>query len=63
MKLSRPIAAGFFLAEINKAYAALRQDSKAWTQLKKERAVWEATLQDGLEPAEIKFFIRKFSAI
>jgi hypothetical protein len=41
-----------FLAEVNKAYAALRQDPKAWAQVEKERAEWDAALGDGLEPGD-----------
>ena len=41
-----------FLEEVNKAYAALRQDSKAWLQIEKERTAWDATLGDGLESDE-----------
>ena len=41
-----------FLEEVNKAYAALRQDTKAWSQIEKERAAWDTTLEDGLESAE-----------
>jgi len=37
-----------FLEEINKAYAALREDPKAWSQVEKDRAAWDATLKDGL---------------
>jgi hypothetical protein len=39
-----------FLTEVNKAYAALRQDPKSWAEVEKDRAVWDATLDDGLEP-------------
>ena len=38
-----------FLQEVNKAYAVLRQDAKAWSETEKERAAWDATLEDGLE--------------
>lgn len=41
-----------FLEEVNNAYAALRQDTKAWAQISKERAIWDATLGDGLETNE-----------
>lgn len=41
-----------FLEEINQAYAALREDPKAWSQIEKERAVWDTTLNDGLDPDE-----------
>lgn len=44
-----------FLTEVNKAYAALRQDPKAWAQVEKDRAEWEATVGDGLESDEIKY--------
>ena len=40
-----------FLEEVNAAYADLREDSSAWAELEAERAVWDATLEDGL-PAE-----------
>jgi hypothetical protein len=36
-----------FLEEINQAYAALREDPKAWSQLEKDRVIWDATLKDG----------------
>jgi hypothetical protein len=42
----------FFLTEVNKAYAALRQEPDVWSQVEKERAEWDATLADGLEPDE-----------
>jgi len=38
-----------FLEEANAAYAALRQNPKAWKQEQAERRAWEATLGDGLE--------------
>lgn len=41
-----------FLEEVNAAYAALRQDPEAWATVQKERADWEVTLGDGLEPSE-----------
>ena len=34
----------------NAAYAALRTDPSQWQAVQEERAVWEATLADGLEP-------------
>ncbi len=37
-----------FFDEVNLAYAALREDSKAWKQEQAERAVWDKTLGDGL---------------
>lgn len=43
-----------FLIEVNKAYAALRQGPKAWALVEKERAEWDVTLGDGLEPDEVK---------
>jgi len=41
-----------FLEEINKAYAVLREDPKAWSQVEKERAAWDITLNDGLDADE-----------
>ena len=43
-----------FLTEVNKAYAALRQDPKSWAQVEKDRAEWDATLGDGLESDKVK---------
>lgn len=37
------------LEALNTAYAALREDSAAWEQLKEEHTAWDATLLDGLE--------------
>jgi len=34
----------------NAAYAALRSDPEAWEQELAERAAWDSTLADGLEP-------------
>jgi hypothetical protein len=39
-----------FLEETNAAYAALRQNDEDWESLHEERAAWDATLLDGLEP-------------
>jgi len=33
----------------NLQYAALRADPAAWAEVQAERAVWDATLADGLE--------------
>ncbi len=41
-----------FLAETNRAYAALRQDAAAWAEIEAERAELEGTLMDGLDPDE-----------
>ena len=38
-----------FFQKANEDYAALRRDKKAWAQIKEERRLWDATLQDGLE--------------
>ncbi len=38
------------LGETNRAYAALKADPKAWKQERGERALWDSTLADGLEP-------------
>ena len=37
-----------FLEEVNAAYAALRKDPKAWSEIAEERAEWDVTLADGL---------------
>ena len=37
-----------FLEGVNAAYAALRKDPEAWSEITKERAMWDATLADGL---------------
>lgn len=36
-----------FLETVNSAFAALRNNPKAWKQEKEERAAWERTLKDG----------------
>lgn len=41
-----------FLEEVNRAYAALRQDQGTWMQIEREREAWDTTLEDGLESAE-----------
>ena len=38
-----------FLRDTNAAFAALRADPEAWREELAERAVWDATLGDGLE--------------
>ena len=40
------------IEETNAAYAHLREDPAAWEQHLKEREEWDATLADGLEPAD-----------
>ena len=40
------------LEQGNRAYAALRQDPKAWADELAERADWENTLSDGLKEDE-----------
>lgn len=37
-----------FLKEVNAAYADLRSDPKAWSEIAEERAEWDTTLLDGL---------------
>ncbi len=37
-----------FLEHLNAAYAALRVDPKAWSEIAAERDPWDATLMDGL---------------
>lgn len=39
-----------FLEEANEAFAALRADETAWAEEAQERADWDETLADGLEP-------------
>lgn len=38
-----------FLEEVNRSYAALRRDPKAWAEELAERELWDSTLADGLE--------------
>lgn len=38
-----------FLEEANRAYAALKNNPKAWKEELEERRAWDATLVDGLE--------------
>jgi predicted kinase len=38
------------LALTNEAYARLRAEPDAWRELEDERASWNETLSDGLEP-------------
>ena len=40
----------WILEETNAAYAALQADPEAWAEELAERALWEGTLADGLEP-------------
>ena len=40
------------LAETDRAYAALRADPDAWREELAERAMWDATLLDGLDEIE-----------
>jgi predicted transcriptional regulator len=41
------------LEEGNAAYARLREDPEAWAEWKRELAIWDATLMDGLDPDEV----------
>jgi hypothetical protein len=41
-----------FWEAVNAGYAALRADPAAWAELEAERKAWDATLLDGLDPAE-----------
>lgn len=36
------------LEQTNAAYAQLRADPVAWEEMERERAAWDATLEDGL---------------
>ncbi|MGH2372244.1 MAG: toxin-antitoxin system protein [bacterium] len=40
------------LVETNRAYAALRADTKAWNEEQQERALWDGTLADGMESGD-----------
>lgn len=42
------------LSATNRAYAILKADSQAWKEELQERALWEGTLSDGLEPEDQK---------
>jgi hypothetical protein len=39
-----------FLDEVNAAFTNLRSDPKAWKEEHAERALWDKTLKDGIEP-------------
>ena len=41
-----------FLESVNDAYAALRRDDHAWTEMRAEQAQWDKTLGDGLPQDE-----------
>jgi hypothetical protein len=41
-----------FLEQVNAAYAALRDDPRAWEEVQAERQEWDETLADGLIAAE-----------
>ncbi len=38
-----------FLAQTNAAFAALRENPKAWQQEQRERALWDHALSDGVD--------------
>ena len=38
------------LEEVNRAYAAMKSDEKQWDEQRKEQAVLDGSLADGLEP-------------
>lgn len=40
-----------FLEGLHADFAALRNNPKAWQEEQEERAVWDATLSDGLDEA------------
>lgn len=50
LTLSDESAGHDLLGETNRAYAALKADPAAWKEERRERARWEGTLADGLEP-------------
>lgn len=41
-----------FLEQLNAGYAELWADPEAWSKVEKERAQWDSTLMDGLDPSE-----------
>lgn len=41
-----------FWKEANAAFAALRQDPERWQHEQEERALWDNTLMDGIEPED-----------
>ena len=41
-----------FLEEVNRAYAEVHKDKKAWSEVEKERGALDSTLNDGLTPDE-----------
>ncbi|MGL5098089.1 MAG: hypothetical protein ACRDD1_21085, partial [Planctomycetia bacterium] len=41
-----------FWAAVDAGYEALRTDPVTWAQIEAERAEWDATLGDGLDPTE-----------
>ena len=44
-----PSAERHLLSETNRAYAALKANPHAWQDERRERALWDGTLADGLE--------------
>ena len=40
------------LEATNAAYARLREDPEEWAEIQRERAEWDGTLLDGLDPDE-----------
>ncbi len=42
-----------FFEELDRGYAALRADPVAWQEELEERALWDNTLMDGLDPDEV----------
>lgn len=37
------------LKAINESFARLKSDENAWAEMKREQALWDATLADGLD--------------
>lgn len=42
-----------FWAQMNAAWAALKSDPVAWQVELEERAAWDSTLMDGIDPEEV----------
>ena len=38
-----------FIQDVNASFAVLRADPIAWREVLEERALWDATMEDGLE--------------
>lgn len=48
-KILREYERELFFRELNAGYSALRSNESAWKEVQEERAIWDETLNDGLE--------------